>query len=153
MPKLVQEFGYYADLVMEEVGAGPFGQRVIANVTSGKVEGDRIKGTIVGAGADWLLVGADGFGRLDVRATFKTHDGAVIYAQYYGAIEVTEAIGAILGGASRTADYGAQYFFTNPRLETGDERYQWVNHTVFIGEGRLVPGPTVEYRVYRVEND
>ena len=34
-----------------------------------------------------------------------------------------------------------------------DERYQWVNQTQFIGEGRLVAGPTVEYRVYRVEND
>ena len=48
--------------------------------------------------------------------------------------------------------YGGQYFFTNPRLETGDERYKWVNQTQFLGQGRLVPGPTVEYRVYRVEN-
>jgi Protein of unknown function (DUF3237) len=49
--------------------------------------------------------------------------------------------------------YGDQYFFTNPRLETGDERYKWVNQAQFPGQGRLVPGPTVEYRVYRVEND
>ena len=37
--------------------------------------------------------------------------------------------------------------------ETGDERYTWVNESQFLGQGRLVPGPTVEYRVYRVEND
>ena len=60
---------------------------------------------------------------------------------------------AILGGASKSVDYGDQYFFTNPRLETGDERYTWVNESQFLGQGRLVPGPTVEYRVYRVEND
>lgn len=153
MPKLIQEFAYNADLAVDEVGSGPFGSRVIANVTGGTFEGDRLKGTLVGAGADWLLVGPDGFGRLDVRATFKTHDGAVIYAQYHGLIELTEAIAAILGGGGESVGYGDQYFFTNPRLETGDERYQWVNRTQFIGEGRLVAGPTVEYRVYRVEND
>jgi Protein of unknown function (DUF3237) len=153
VPKLVQEFQYSADLVLEEIGSGPFGQRVIANVTGGKVDGSRIKATIVGAGADWLLVGPDGFGRLDVRATFKTHDGAAIYVQYHGIVEVTEDMAAILGGAGKSVGYGDQYFFTNPRLETGDERYQWVNRTQFLGEGRLVAGPTVEYRVYRVEND
>ena len=153
MPKLVPEFEYSAALVLDDLGPGPLGQRVIANVTGGNVDGDRLKGTISGAGADWLLVGPDGFGRLDVRVTFKTHDGAAIYVQYHGVVQVTEDMAAILGGASQSVDYGDQYFFTNPRLETGDERYKWVNQTQFIGQGRLVPGPTVEYRVYRVEND
>jgi hypothetical protein len=153
MAKLVQEFEYNAHLQIDQVGSGPFGNRVIANVTGGKAHGPRISATIEGAGADWLLVGDDGFGRLDVRATFKTDDGAVIYAQYHGLIQLTEQIAAILGGASESVGFGDQYFFTNPRLETGDERYQWVNQTQFIGEGRLVAGPTVEYRVYRVEND
>lgn len=45
-----------------------------------------------------------------------------------------------------------RYFFTNPRLECSDERYAWVNTTMFVGEGRLVAGPAVEYRVYRLEN-
>lgn len=153
MPKLIPEFEYSADLVLHEVGPGPFGNRVIVTVTGGQVEGDRIKGTFVGAGGDWLLVGADGFGRLDVRATIKTHDGAMIYVQYHGVLEVTEDMVAILGGASNSVNYGDQYFFTNPRLETGDERYQWVNRTQFLGEGRLASGPTVHYRVYRVEND
>jgi len=30
-------------------------------------------------------------------------------------------------------DYGGQCFFTNPRLETGDERYKCVNQTQFLG--------------------
>jgi hypothetical protein len=34
----------------------------------------------------------------------------------------------ILGGSSGDplANFGEQYFFTNPRMETGDERYSWV---------------------------
>ena len=39
MPKLVPEFDYTADLVLDEVGPGPFGNRVIANVTGGRIEG------------------------------------------------------------------------------------------------------------------
>jgi len=120
MPNLVPEFEYRADLVLDDVGPGPLGQRVIVNVTGGSINGDRLKGTISGAGADWLLVGPDGFGRIDVRATFKTHDGAAIYVQYHGVVEVTEDMAAILGGASKSVGYGDQYFFTNPRLESGD---------------------------------
>ena len=51
-----------------EVGAGPYGSRLVATVTGGWVKGDRINETIVGAGADWLLIGPDGWGRLVVRA-------------------------------------------------------------------------------------
>ena len=88
-----------------------------------------------------------------MRATFKTRDGAMIYVQYHGVAEVTEDMAAILSGADKSVGYGDQYFFINPRMETGDERYRWVNQTQFLAEGRLVQGPAVEYRVYRVEND
>jgi len=50
------------------VGPGPFGQRVVAEVRGGRCEGKRIRGTILTGGADWLLIGPDGWGRLDVRA-------------------------------------------------------------------------------------
>ena len=71
--------------------------------------------------------------------------------QYFGLLELTPGIMAILGGGDTPTNFGDQYFFTNPRLETGDERYSWVNQTMFIREGRLTPG-RVEYRVYRVAN-
>jgi hypothetical protein len=65
MPELVPECEYSTDLVIDNHGTGPFGNRVIATVTGAQVEGDRIRGTMVGAGGDWLLVGPDGYGRLD----------------------------------------------------------------------------------------
>jgi hypothetical protein len=76
----------------------------------------------------------------------------LIYVQYQGVVEITEGMAAVLGGGDTPTEYGDQYFFTTPRLETGDERYAWVNQTVFVSEGRLLPGPRVEYRVYRVAN-
>jgi Protein of unknown function (DUF3237) len=153
MPHLEPEFDYYAELAVHSVGAGPFGNRQVATVTGGEVSGNRLKGSLVGAGADWLLVGQDGFGRVDVRATIQTVDGAHIYAQYLGLLELTPAVLAIMGGGGAPTAFGDQYFVTNPRLETGDERYSWVNQTMFVAEGRILPGPRVEYRVYRVVLD
>jgi Protein of unknown function (DUF3237) len=152
-PTLTPVLTYYADVSgLDEVGRGPFGHRVIGNVTGGKFTGDLLEGTIVGAGADWLLLGDDGVGRIDVRLTCRTDDGAHIYVQYYGLIEITAAVRAILTGQTGKTEFSEQYFFTVPRLETGDSRYAWLNHTVFIGQGRLVTGPRVEYRVFKVDN-
>jgi hypothetical protein len=148
--ELVHEFTFTADLKAPvAVGPGPFGDRNIFEVTGGQVTGERIRGTLGTGGADWILAGADGYGRLDVRATINTDDGAAIYVQYFGVIEYTEPILAAVGG-ERDSQFGDSYFRTAPRLETGDERYAWVNQTVFVSEGRVVVGPGVEYRVHRV---
>jgi len=151
-PTLTPVFSYYADFNVDQIGPGPFGQRVIANVTGGELSGERFEGSIVGAAGDWLLLGDDGFGRLDVRVTIRTRDNAFIYVQYHGLIEITARIGAILGGDKAETAFGDQYFFTNPRMETGNERWAWVNHTFFVGQGRLLAGPRVEYQVYRLDN-
>jgi hypothetical protein len=147
---LVEECLLHAELTGQnlDVGSGPYGSRVVATVTGGWVKGDRINGTLVGAGADWLLIGPDGWGRLDVRAQLQTDDGAVIYAQYIGLLELNEAVAAAMapGGATGFDD---QYFRTAPIMETGDERYAWVNTTLFVGEGRIHENG-VEYRLYRV---
>ena len=147
---LVYEFTFTA--VLKEavpVGDGPFGGRRIREVLSGEVTGDRLHGTVGTGGADWVLVGPDGYGRLDVRLTLHTHDGAHIYMQYFGLIEYTDAALAANAG-ERSSDWNDHYFRTCPRLETGDSRYEWVNQTLFVARGRLHPGPIVEYEVFRV---
>jgi hypothetical protein len=148
--ELVHEFDFTAALKdAVPVGTGPFGVRRIREVLSGEVTGDRIRGTVGTGGSDWVLVGPDGYGRLDVRLTLHTHDGAHIYVQYFGLIEYTDAAHAANAG-ERSSDWDEHYFRTCPRLETGDSRYEWVNRTVFVAQGRLHPGPVVEYRVFRV---
>jgi hypothetical protein len=145
---LVQEFTAKASLKEPlPVGAGPIGTRVYYDVTGGEVIGDRIRGEILGGG-EWALIGPDGFLRVDVRLQVETHDGAFLYIQYLGLLELNEAVQSALEGGTGT-DYGDQYFFTNPRVETGDERYAWVNTTFFIGEGHILPNNSVEYRVWR----
>jgi hypothetical protein len=149
-PDLVHEFTYRAQIKAPvDIGAGPFGHRLIFEVTEGEVVGERLNGTILPGGGEWFLAGADGFGRVDVRLQMTTDDGANIYFQYHGILEINEASMAAIGTGAGT-DFEDQYFRINPRLETGDPRYAWVNQTVFVGKGHLLPGLLVEYDVYRV---
>jgi hypothetical protein len=145
---LVQEFSVAATLEPPvPIGEGPIGTRMVFGVTGGEIVGDRLRGKLLGGG-EWALIGPDGFLRVDVRLQAETHDGAHLYIQYVGLLEMNEAVQAAMASGSGT-EFGDQYFFTNPRIETGDERYAWLNTTFFIGEGRLLPGLGVEYRVWR----
>jgi len=132
------------------VGPGPFGNRAIFDVTGGTFEGPRLRGTLLPSGADWLLLAADGFARLDVRATFETNDGAFIYLSYFGVLEMNERVTTAMSQGAAT-EYGEAHFFTSPRFETGDPRYTWLNSVVAVAEGRVLPG-AVEYRVYNLAN-
>ena len=84
---------------------------------------------------------------MDVRATFETDDGALIYVQHYGVHkEDPNRVSTI-----RETEYGEIYFMTAPRFETGDERYAWLNDLVCVAEGKRLT-ESVAYRVYAVVN-
>ncbi len=149
--KLEYLMTYRADLEPGVVvGGGPFGTRTIVDVIGGSFEGPKLKGKILRSGADWLLADDAGTSRLDVRITLETHDGARIYVQYLGVLEMNEKVQKALGQGEPT-DYGDAYFMTQPRFETGDPRYAWLNSVVAVGEGRILPN-AVEYRVYQAVN-
>ncbi len=145
--KLEPLMSYHATLKpAQPIGSGPYGNRQIAEVTGGSFEGPRLKGQVLTCGGDWLLVDSEGIGHLDVRATFKTDDGAYIYAQYTGVLELNEKMSAAFAEGTGT-EFGDAYFMTQPRFETGDARYAWLNRLVTVGEGRLIPGG-VAYDLY-----
>lgn len=148
--ELVREFNLRGALEPPvNVGARPQGGvRQVFIIKSGEVEGERLRGTITPGGGEWALLGEDGFIRIDVRLQVVTHDDAHVYVQYVGLLELNEGVQNALATGGQT-EYGDQYFFTNPRLETGDERYAWVNTTFFVGRGRIRPDLSVEYEVMR----
>jgi Protein of unknown function (DUF3237) len=150
--KLAPLMTYTADLLPPvAVGAGPYGNRAIFEVTGGTFEGARLRGKLRSGGGDWLLIDGQGLGHLDVRATFETHDGAAIYVQYYGRLVISEALNQALQGNGET-EYGAEHFFSQPRFETGDPRYAWLNQVMAVGQGRVRNG-RVEYQVFECVND
>ena len=72
------------------VGTGPAGTRLIFEAEKGDVDGDRLSGEVTSA--DWLVVGPEGTATIDARTTFRTHDGAVVFAQYHGRMDVSEGM-------------------------------------------------------------
>jgi hypothetical protein len=88
----------------------------------------------------------DGCVQLDVRATLKAENGDLIYATYSGIIEDAMSVaGRVFGG--QEVPLSEYYFFTNPMFQTASEKHGWLNRTVAVGRGRVVPGG-VEYRVW-----
>jgi hypothetical protein len=131
------------------IGAGPAGTRFVAGVGGGTVTGERLSGRVVGPGADWVLLGADGYARLDVRLQIETVDGAFVFVQYLGVLESNEAATAAILDPTKETDWDDQYFRTTPRFESGDARYAWLNRSIFVARGRLTKGGVI-YEVYRV---
>jgi hypothetical protein len=148
--KLAHEFSYWIAVKPPvDFGAGPLGVRTHSAITEGAATGARFEAQAVGGGGDWILAGPDGYGRVDVRMQFETHDGARVYAQYFGLLHLTEHVERALETDTGT-DYADQYFRTTPRFETGDPRYAWMNQSVFVSRGRLTRGARFEYEVFRV---
>ena len=145
----IREFTFHAALDETfRVGRGPSGTRTVGAIGEGWVKGDRINGRLVGPGADWAVLGTDGYAQIDVRTQVHTDDGADVFIQYNGSLELTEPVVAALLGDGET-NFGENYWFTHVRLESGAAQYQWVNRTIFVGHGRATPDG-VEYEIYRL---
>jgi hypothetical protein len=118
------------------VSRTPVGDRLIYEVESGTLVGERIQAKLTGSSAaDWLVVGPDGTGTLDVRAVVETDDGALIFLHYQGRVDLSAGPGAPLYAA--------------PLFETGDDRYRWLNRVQAIAKGSLV-GATLTYELCQV---
>ena len=145
---------YFCDLTVEladimEMGDGRAGKRRIIPIIGGTVHGPKISGKILNLGADWQTVFSDGLAELDTRYAFKTDDGAIIEIRNFGYRHgSTEVIAAV--GRGEHVDPSQYYMRTHARLETGDERYAWVNRMLFVGAGGRNRN-SVEISLYAVE--
>ncbi len=118
------------------VGEGPAGLRVIAEVETVTVSGERLSGSLKGrATADWLtIVGT--VGTIDVRSTIETDDGAVVYLTYGGRMDLSQGP----GGAP---------IYTALTFETGHPDYAWLNLVQAVAKGTL-DGTSLSYEVAEV---
>lgn len=133
------ELAHLCDLRVElgpiiELGVAPGGRRRIIPIIGGSVEGERLCGRVLDIGADWQTVFADGTAELDTRYAMETHDGAVIeivnYGYRHGPPEVLAAL-----ARGEDVDPSRYSMRTQPRFETGDERYYWLNRMIAVGTG------------------
>ena len=148
-PELQHLFSYSATLRAPEViGPVPEGIRVNFYVTGGSIQGPRLAGTILPVGGDWLTLRRDGVGMLDVRATFKTGDDALIYIAYCGIGDLGEdGYDRFVRGelpptlALRTA----------PVFRTAAPQYQWLHRLLCVSVGEVdFKSLEVRYDVFAV---
>jgi hypothetical protein len=109
------------------------GHTRISPVSGGTFAGPAMNGTVLPGGADWVTQ-VSGHSSLDVRITLETDDGESIYMSYTGVI-------------SRGDD--GLYWRVRPVFQTASEKYDWLNHAVFIGKNKQVAGK-VAYDVFRI---
>ena len=128
------------------IGQTPQGVRQIIYVRSGTFQGPRMKGEVLPGGGDWFLIRPDGVGELDVRATVRTDDGALVYAFYRGYVVAAPEVWARFARGEEVPR-DQYYFYTAPMFQTGAPQYDWLNRTMAVGLGFAIPGG-VAYRVF-----
>lgn len=128
----------------------PWGATSIGYIASGEFRGPHLNGRVLPGGGDWPSLSVDGENsyQVNVRAVWETDDGAQIYVQYYGFIDVPSHLAGapdVLAGL----DPAAYYFRTAPTFRTGDKRYSWLNKMLAVGVGRF-NADGLGYRIYRI---
>jgi hypothetical protein len=141
-------FDMHVDLQPAQPISTPVGARLTFITTGGVIEGPKLQGELLPGGGDWLLVGSDGTGRVDVRATLRTHDGALIHYESRGIIKIP-ADGMQRLAAGEALPFAETYVRTTPKFETADERYAWLSEVVAVGYNILSPNH-IDYRIYQV---
>ncbi|KAK0336954.1 hypothetical protein LTR91_010966 [Friedmanniomyces endolithicus] len=157
LPTPSLQFLFHLECDMESfrhIGQGPYGDRSTVIFKGGRFDGPRLRGEILpggGAYSDWEIVrdhGDQQTAHLNTRYNLVTHDGATIYLQTTGTRTGAKAVLEKLGSdTSITAD---QYKMRlNLTMETGDQRYSWVNSGVFVASSGRV-GDQVVYDAYEL---
>ena len=133
---------------MQLIGTTPNGNRRVGLVAGGTFAGERLRGTVLPGGADWIIARPDSVTTLDVRLVLQTDDGAAIGMVYrglrHGPAEVMQRL-----DRGEKVDPSEYYFRTAIMFETATEKYDWLNRIFAIGTGSRPPeGPV--YQVYEV---
>ena len=130
----------------------PIGTRSTNIIREGSVDGERIRGRLLPAGGDWMVVDATGTGHIDARYLIETHDSEIIQVFYYGRLVFHgDALERLRAGQSLTE---ADTYFRAAPIFTAPATYGWLNTVQAIAIGRLEAGhdrsTIVHYRVFEV---
>jgi hypothetical protein len=109
----------------QDVGSTPEGALMIFPVVGGSFEGERLRGTVLAGGGDWVTRRSNGMMTLDLRITLETDDGSLIHMTFTG-----------------IRDDANGYFRTVPRFEAAASKYAFLNRLLAVGTAEILPdGP------------
>lgn len=133
------EFVYQAEVDIAErrsLGTSALGERFIVDILGGHFEGPRLRGRVLGGGADRQLLRPDGIKELHALYEMQTDDGAVLTVN--NRVIVDESV------------QPERYARSVLTLHAPAGPYEWLNRRVFVGSVRsLRPArAAVAIRVY-----
>lgn len=144
VPRLELALEIIADIApVQNLGAGPLGDRRIVPIIGGSFEGRGalgagLRGKVMPGGADRQLVRTDGVRNLSALYELQAEDGAVITV-------LNKVLVEDLPG-------GGRYAFSTPEIAAPKGPHDWLNHHVFVGTlDSLRPARSaVRVRFYRL---
>jgi hypothetical protein len=150
--ELRSEFLYRAHIDVEgfyEVGETFRGQRTIVRVKGGWFEGPKVRGDVLQGTGDWFIMRPGGVAEGDVRDTYRTHDGHIIYVSYRGILDTPAEIWERLH-RGEDVDPAEYYLRGQPMFETAvGAPYSWLNNIIAVSVGKQ-EAMGVTYDVYQI---
>ncbi|KAF3407509.1 UPF0311 protein [Talaromyces pinophilus] len=134
-----------------EIGNGPYGRRRCVPITGGTVRGKHLNGEVLPVGADFMLVEENQTVHVNTNYVIKSDDGAYIYVRTEGPRSgPAEVLRALMEGGQEV-DSSQYWFHLHMKLETGHEKYKWMNNRLIIARATRIKGE-VAYDAYFVDN-
>ena len=118
----------------EDLGVLPQGLRRTFYIRSGACAGPRLNAVIRPVGADWMVIQRDGVAIPNVRTTWETPEGALLYGEYSGTFDLGEDG---YEKALRNQFPTLPVVQLAPRFVTSHPRYQWLNRLQCVGIGQV----------------
>lgn len=112
---------------------GPFGRRSVSEFEGAVWESDRVRAEAVWGNGTYRA--GEEISEVNVRTMLETHDGALLYFDYLGRFRLQDM------------SAGNGYVIMTGRIETSDERYDWLNATQIVGKGAPTEG-LMSYELY-----
>jgi hypothetical protein len=107
-------------------------------ITGGSIEGPRLAGDVLGGGADWQRIRANGITDLVARYAFRASDGTVIGVVNSGIRRAPPAVLARLR-AGEILDPTLYYFRAAPVFDVGPGAHEWLTESLFVSVGARYP--------------
>lgn len=115
----------------------------------GKVSG-KIKGEVLPYGVDSQIIRPDGFTELVARYAIKLEDGNTIYINNAGVRRISDPEAAKQASQGKIVDPKYVYFATISTFEVYNEKYKWMEKSIFICYAMRLPDKVL-LRFYEVK--
>jgi hypothetical protein len=147
-PELVHLFRIEIEIDNPIVAATTLGTRVTSFIRGGRFDGDRVSGTLLPGGLDWVVVDSVGTFRIDARMVLQVDGGPVVHMSYNGRLVMPEdGMERLQGG--ETLDPDGIYFRAAPVFDVEPGPFGWLSRIQTVAKGTLGPGVAL-LEVYEV---